>query len=102
MRFCVIYAELFLLGISRSEHQHLIDETAAHNAISQTWAMLKKSSEVEGDNLTRVCAIIEYVSRADWSKDAPMPKRSRMGWNLVVDFLILGAAWHKKEAQVDN
>jgi hypothetical protein len=99
MRFSVIYAVLFLLRISRSEHRHLIDETAAQNAISQTWAMLKNSSEVEGDVLTRVCAIIEYVSKADWSKDAPMPTRSRMGANFVVDVLILGTARHKKEAQ---
>jgi hypothetical protein len=99
MRFCVIYAVLFLLRISCSSHRHLIDEAAAQNAISQTWAMLKKSSEVEGDIFTRVCAIIEFVSKADWSKDAPMPTRSRMGVNFVIDVLILGAARHKKGAQ---
>lgn len=99
MRFCVVYAVLFLLRISRSSHRHLIDETAAQNAISQTWAMLKKSSEVEGDSLTRVCAIIEYVSKADWSKDATMPTRSRVGVNFVVNVLIPGTARHKKEAQ---
>jgi hypothetical protein len=99
MRFCAIYAVLFLLRISRSSHRNLIHETAAQNAISQTWAVLKKSSEVEGHSFTRVCAIIEYVSKADWSKDAPMPTRSRMRGNFVIDVLILGAARHKKEAQ---
>jgi len=99
VRFCVIYAVLLLLRIFRSSHRHLIDESAAQNAISQTWAMLKKSSEVEGDILTRICAIIEFVSKADWSKDAPTPTRSRMSANFVVDVLILGAARHKKEAK---
>ncbi len=99
MQFCVICAVLFLLRISRSSHRQLIGETGARNTISQTLEMLEKSSEVEGDSLTRVCAIIQYVSKADWSKDAPMPTGSRMGWCFVIDFLILGAAWHKKEAR---
>jgi hypothetical protein len=99
MWFCIIHAVLFLLRISRSSHRHLIDEATAQNAISQTWAMLKKSSEMEGDSSTRVCAIIEYVSKAEWSKDAPMLTRSRIGGNFVVDVLILGTARHKKEAQ---
>jgi hypothetical protein len=99
LRFCVIYAVLFRLRISRTAHRQFIDETAAQNTISQTGAMLKKCSEVEGDSLTRVSAIIEYVSKVDWSKDAPMPTRSRMSGNFVIDVLIFGATRHKKQQQ---
>ena len=88
---CVIYAVFFLLRLAFTAPKGLVDETAVHNAVGQTWTLLKSLSRAERDYPARVCMNIEFASRhADWSKEVPLPGKARslMANNFVADVFI--------------
>lgn len=95
VRIGVGYAVFFLLKISSSPELQIMEPSTARNSISKAWSLLHNGSEIEHDHFSRVCAIIEYLSKT--SRDAQngnlsLTVSSRMSANLLWD-----AAWRAKE-----
>ena len=90
----VSYAVFFLLKLLALTEHHVLDYNATRNSINQAWDLLHGNSESRHDSLSRVCAIIEYLSRNEKvlaEHSSSMIVRSRMAANLVLD-----AVWRAK------
>jgi hypothetical protein len=90
LRRCIVYAVFFLLKVTGRHQLRFIDECKARNSINQGWEMLKSCSMVENDNMSRTCAVIQYLSSGDYTQGQLQTQpslciRSRMGANLLVD-----------------
>ncbi|KAF2728823.1 hypothetical protein EJ04DRAFT_448539 [Polyplosphaeria fusca] len=81
---------LLRLIIYPQSQQH--DEVAIRNGINQGWELLKTCSIKENDHMSRVCAIISYLSGESMKKD-PLQQhvvartQSRMGANMFSDMV---------------
>lgn len=86
---CLIYAILFLLKLRSTSffQTNLIDSASAQNAISQGWSFLRGKSLMADDHLSRLSAIIEYLSKSGEKHSDPLSVsvQSRMTANLVYD-----------------
>jgi hypothetical protein len=95
VRIGVGYAVFFLLKVSSSPELQIVEPAVIRNSITQAWSFLHNGSEMEYDHFTRVCAIIEYLSKTsrDAQKgDLSLTVQSRMSANLMWD-----AAWRAKD-----
>lgn len=120
VRSSIAYAVFFLLKLSSSPEHSFVDVSVAKNSISAAWNLLHNCSDMHNDQLSRTCAIIEYLS-TDFSNpqnahannasalqlapagglqgsatskrhDLSLVVKSRMSANLVYD-----AAWRAKD-----
>lgn len=95
IRNSVTYAVFFLIKLSTSPQHHFVDDITARNSISQAWNLLRGSSNTHHDHLSRVCAIIEYLSKCNETEvkhGSPVTVTSRMSANLQYD-----AIWRARQ-----
>ncbi|KAI9698898.1 MAG: hypothetical protein M1820_007319 [Bogoriella megaspora] len=90
LRKCLINAVFLLLKIMSSSWHPFVDEATVWNCINQGWNMLKSCSLVDHDNMSRTCAVIEYLSNGPQTAEPTLANttlsvRSRFGANLVLD-----------------
>ncbi|KAK9327201.1 hypothetical protein V1520DRAFT_62955 [Lipomyces starkeyi] len=92
---CIIYAAMFLLRLGERSQVYGLDDASIRSAISQLRGLVADNSIGHDDHLSRVCAIIDYLSKdgcAHSPRGRPLKFYSRMSSNLVFD-----TVWHAKE-----
>jgi hypothetical protein len=85
VRTSVAYAVFFLIKLSASPQHHFVDQITARNSISQAWNLLHGSSDTQHDHLSRICSVIEYLSKCNETEvkhGSPVTIKSRMSANL--------------------
>ena len=84
----VFYAVFVLLKICELLEENTTEYNAARDCISQVYKLLRSRSQFVHDQVSRVCDIIEYLSRNDRNKLDHNPTykvRSRMAANVVFE-----------------
>jgi len=97
LRRCLVNAVFFLLKLTGYKQHHFVDEVTVRNSINQGWDILKSCSVMENDHMSRVCAVIEYLSNGDWMQgqlqiQSSVSIKARMAANLSVD-----AVWRARD-----
>lgn len=91
----IYFSVFFLLKLFKYPSHSFVDEVAARNIINQTWEQLKSCSTGEGDHMSRICAIIQFLGTGAESQVRSGPQllvKSRMGANIYRD-----AVWRAKK-----
>lgn len=87
-RTYIYFSVIFLLKLLNCPSHSFVDETAARNITSQAWKQLKSCSAGEGDHMSRICAIIQFLGTGNESQVGGRPQllvRSRMAANVYRD-----------------
>lgn len=90
IRRCLVNAIFFLIKLLHHTKHAFVDESTVQNCINQGWTILRSCSLKERDHMSRVCAVIEYLSNSESKQGASQSEtfisiKSRMGANLSVD-----------------
>ncbi|RFU24632.1 hypothetical protein B7463_g11708, partial [Scytalidium lignicola] len=91
----IYFSVFFLLKLIKYPTYSFVDEIAARNIINQAWERLKSCSAGEGDHLSRICAIIQFLGTGSESQVRGGPLlvvKSRMSANIYRD-----AVWRAKK-----
>ncbi|TAQ84353.1 hypothetical protein B7494_g7318 [Chlorociboria aeruginascens] len=94
-RASILYAVFFLIKLSTSPQHHFLDQITTRNSISQVWNLYHGSSHTKEDHASRVCAVIEFLSKkneTEGKKGSSVNVESRMAANLLID-----AVWRARE-----
>lgn len=92
---CIIYSAMFLLRLGERFQVYGLEEVNIRSAITQLRSLVAENSRGQDDHLSRVCAIIDYLSKDDYANSPsgrPLKFSSRMSSTLVFD-----TVWHAKE-----
>ncbi|KAI9690322.1 MAG: hypothetical protein M1822_009283 [Bathelium mastoideum] len=83
------FAVIYLLKITKF-WQIDTDTVSTDSALSSVWNIFHPLARTKEDYYSRVCDIIKYILKVDWSscKDEPIMIRSRRGANLAFDMLL--------------
>jgi hypothetical protein len=91
----IFYSVIFLLKLIGYRSCHFVDEVITRNIITQTWELVKSCSQEDGDHMSRVCAVIHYLSTEERDQVDGKPSlevHSRMSANIHTD-----ATWRAKK-----
>ncbi len=91
----LVYTALFLLRLGEYSHICGLDEAQIRLSISQLRSLFAGNSRDSDDHMSRVCAIIDYLSLSDWSE--PQSRRPVMFQSRMAASLALDTTWHAKE-----
>lgn len=92
---CIIFSVMFLLRLGERSQIYGLEEASIRSATAQLRNLIAENSTRQDDHLSRVCAIIDYLSKDDCANSPnghPLKFCSRMSSNLVFD-----TVWHAKE-----
>lgn len=93
LRRCLINAILFLLRVILYSAPPVADAATVRNCIHQGWDILRRCSLASNDHMSRVCAVIEYLSTSvephgSYEAETFSAVKSRMAGNLGVDSIL--------------
>lgn len=93
LRRCLINAVLFLLRIMLYSAPPVADPATVRNCILQGWDILRSLSLASNDHMSRVCAVIEYLStsaepQGSYKAETFSTIKSRMAGSLGVDSIL--------------
>lgn len=94
-RGTIYFSVFFLLKLIKHPTYSFVDEVAARNMINQAWERLKSCSEGEGDHISRICAMIQFLGTSGENQTRGVPSlvvKSRMAANVYRD-----AVWRAKK-----
>lgn len=92
---CLIYAAMFLLRLGEYSQIYKFEEARIRSALATLKVLFAEQSTRNDDHMSRVCAVIEYLSKESWTdirRRRPVKFQSRMASNLPLD-----TVWHAKE-----